>query len=69
MKSSNLALRLDGAEFADEAPGAQPGDAATRVDTMARRSARFDYRAFDERAFDRRSIVIGAQGFRAFRVS
>jgi hypothetical protein len=69
MKSSNLALRLDGAECADGAPDAQPCDAAPRVDALARQRARFDYRAFDQREFDRRTIVVGAQGFTAFRVS
>ena len=68
MQSSNLALRMDVAELADEAPQAGRYEASPRVAALARRRTRFDYRAFDERAFDQRSIVIGAPGFRPFRV-
>jgi len=72
MKSSNLALRMDGPGGAEQAAETARSDAAVRV-TARHLAARFEIRAFEhrpfgQRAFEQRSIVLRDQDLPPFRV-
>jgi hypothetical protein len=63
MKSSNLALRMEPAEFADQPSTTPQAEAEIPGRATLRPRPRYDLRAFE-----RRTIVIRDQGLPAFRV-